>query len=261
MKNVKILKIKNYWDNQPCNIKHSRKKFLSREYFKEIRKKRYFVESHIMKFANFKKYKNKNVLEIGCGIGTDGMEFIKNKANYTGVELSKKSLEIFKKRIEVFNFTNSNIKLIEANAESLKTIPKINYDLIYSFGVIHHTPNMKKVFNKIYKYANKKTEIKIMLYAKNSYKNFMLNETKYRYEAQKGCPVVHKVDHHDVYQLIKDKFKIVHMYQDFIFPYQIKPYKNNIYKKIKHFDYMPSRIFKKLSQKIGEHLLINLKKK
>ena len=91
MKNVKILKIKKYWDNQPCNIKHSRKKYLSKEYFKEIRKKRYFVESHIMKFADFKKYKNKNVLEIGCGIGTDGMEVIKHKANYTGVELSKKS--------------------------------------------------------------------------------------------------------------------------------------------------------------------------
>ena len=120
---------------------------------------------------------------------------------------------------------------------------------------------MKKVFNKIYNYANKKTEIKIMLYAKNSYKNFMLNETKYRYEAQKGCPVVHKVDHDDVHQLIKDKFKIIDMYQDFIFPYQIKPYKNNVYKKIKHFNCMPPKIFKKLSQKIGEHLLINLKKK
>ena len=256
----KIKHVKKYWDDQPCNIKHSKKKFLSKEYFKEVKKKRFFVESHINKFADFKKYKNKNVLEIGCGIGTDGVEFIKNGANYTGVELSKNSIKIFEERIKILKLKNSNNKLILSNVENLKEVPKQNYDLIYSFGVIHHTPNMKKAFDEIFKLANKKTEIKIMLYAKYSYKNFMLDLTKYRYEAQKGCPVVHKVDSQDVKKLIKDKFKIIDIYQDFIFPYQIKPYKKNIYKKIKHFDLMPKNVFKKLSEKIGEHLLIKLKK-
>ena len=35
-------KIKNYWNKQPCNINHSRKKYLSKEYFNEVRKKKYF---------------------------------------------------------------------------------------------------------------------------------------------------------------------------------------------------------------------------
>ena len=52
-------------------------------------------------------------------------------------------------------------------------------------------------FEEIYKLSNKKTEIKIMLYAKNSYKNFMLDLTNYRYEAQKNCPIVHKFDRND----------------------------------------------------------------
>lgn len=255
-----IERVRKYWDNQPCNIKHSNKKFLSRDYFNEIKKKRFFVEPHIKKFANFKKYKNKNVLEIGCGIGTDGVEFIKNGANYYGVELSKKSIEIFKERIKILKLCHLNSSLIQSNAENLKIIPKLDYDLIYSFGVIHHTPNMKKVFDEIYKLSNEKTEIKIMLYAKNSYKNFMLNLTNYRYEAQKKCPVVYKVDKNDIQTLIKNKFKITEISQDFIFPYQIRLYKKNIYKKIKHFDCMPTKIFKKLSKAIGEHLLIKLKK-
>jgi hypothetical protein len=99
-----------------------------------------------------------------------------------------------------------------------------------------------------------------MLYAKNSYKNFMLDLTNYRYEAQKSCPIVYKVDRSDVERLIHNKFKILEISQDFIFPYQIKPYKKNIYKKIKHFGFMPKKIFKKLSREIGEHLLIKLKK-
>ncbi len=256
----KINSVKKYWDRQPCNVNHSKKTFLSRDYFNEVTKKRYFVERHIPKFANFKKYKNKNVLELGCGIGTDGIQFIKNGANYTGVELSKKSLDIFQKRIEILGFSNLKSNLILSDCENLKNVPKLNYDLIYSFGVIHHTPNMEKAFREIYKLSNKKTEIKLMLYAKNSYKNFMLDLTNYRYEAQKNCPIVHKLDKYDLEKLIKNKFKILEISQNFIFPYQIKHYKNNIYKKIKHFDYMPSKIFDKLSKKIGEHLLIKLKK-
>ena len=62
-----------------------------KEYFEEVRSKKYFVEKHIPKFANFKKYKNKNVLEIGCGIGTDAIEFIRNGSNYTGIDFSEKS--------------------------------------------------------------------------------------------------------------------------------------------------------------------------
>lgn len=257
---MSIIKIINYWDKQPCNVKHSKKKFLSKKYFSEVRQKRYKVEPHILKFANFKKLKNKNVLEIGCGIGTDGIEFIKNNANYVGIDVSKKSLDIFNKRIDVLNLRNKNPSIIEASAENLSFVPKKKYHLIYSFGVIHHTMNMKRAFSEIYKMAHKHTQIKIMLYAKNSYKNYMKDISNYRYEAQKGCPVVHKVDQCDVKNLIKNRFKVIKIYQDFIFPYQISSYKKNIYKKIRHFDVMPKKIFNRLSSKIGEHLLIELRK-
>ena len=89
----------------------------------------------------------------------------------------------------------------------------------------------------------------------------MLNLTNYRYEAQKGVLIAYKVDDEFINNHIKKKFKIISKEQDFIFPYQIKYYKNNIYKKIKHFDYMPKNIIDKLQKKLGEHLLLKLKKK
>jgi len=259
---MKIQKVKLYWNKQPCNIKYSKKKFLSKNYFNEVKKKKYFVEKHIPNFAKFKKYKNKNVLEIGCGIGTDAIEFIRNGANYVGIDYSEKSIKILKKRIEIFNLEKFKPTLIVDNAESLNKVKKLkrSYDLIYSFGVIHHTPNMKKCFDAIYKICKKSTEIKIMLYAKNSYKNFLLNMSNYRYEAQKNCPIVFKVNEDDIKNLIKNKFKIVDIKQDFIFPYKIKSYKNNKYIKIKHFKIMPKNIFKTLEKNIGEHMLIRLKK-
>lgn len=258
----KLSLVKKYWDNQPCNIKHSKKTFLSKDYFDEVRKKKYFVEKHIRKFANFKNYKNKNILEIGCGIGTDAIEFIKNKNNYIGIDYSQKSLNICKARVLKYKLERYKPKFLLDNCENLKKVKKlkISFDLIYSFGVIHHTPNMKKCFNAIYKIANSKTVIKIMLYAKNSYKNFLIKDTLYRYEAQKGCPVVYTVDDNDLKKLLKNKFKIIEKKQDFIFPYQIKHYKNGHYVKIKHFQYMPRKVFSSLKKNIGEHLLLTLKK-
>ena len=260
---IKLKKqIKNYWNKRPCNINYSKKKFLTKEYFNEVRKKKYFVENHIINFAEFKNFKNKNVLEIGCGIGTDACEFIKSGANYYGVDYSDYSISIAKYRVKILGLEKKNPKFFIEDAEKLHIIKKlkINFDLIYSFGVIHHTKDMKKCFNEIKKIASKRTIIKIMLYAKNSYKNFLLNSSPYRYEAQKGCPVIHKIDITDLNKLIKNMFKIISVKQDFIFPYKINPYKKNKYIKLEHFKHMPKNIFNNLKKNIGAHMLIELKK-
>ena len=80
-----------FWNLQPCNIKHSNKKVGTKEYFDEVEKKKYFVEPHIPIFAEFPRWKNKKVLEVGCGIGTDAKNFCEAGADYTGMDLSQKS--------------------------------------------------------------------------------------------------------------------------------------------------------------------------
>lgn len=253
--------ISNYWDRQPCNIKHSFSEIYTKKFFNEISYKRYFVEKHIKKFAEFEKYKNKKVLEIGFGIGSDAEEFIKNGAKYTGIEFSKNSLDITKKRIKVLKLDKMKPILIFGEAEKISEYFNNNtkFDLIYSFGVLHHTVNIKKCFDEIHKISSKNTKIKIMLYAANSYKNFIQNHSAYRYEAQKGVPIVNKYSHEEVRNLLKNKFKIISANQDFIFPYKINDYKKNIYNKIEHFKMMPKNIFRQLEKNIGEHLLLDIR--
>jgi ubiquinone/menaquinone biosynthesis C-methylase UbiE len=266
-----IEEVKKYWDARPCNIRHSQKSIGSKEYFNEVEKRKYLVEPHIPKFAQFNKWKGKEVLELGCGIGTDSINFVKAGAKLTVVELSKESLDLAKKRFKVFGL---EAKFYEGNIENLSDfLPAKKYDLIYSFGVIHHTPNPEKVFEEIKKYCKPQTEIRIMLYSKWCWKVFWIiigygkgqfwkTKTlvpKYS-EAQTGSPVTYIYSFKEIRHLMKD-FKVVKIYKDHIFPYIIKDYKKYQYKKVWYFRYLPYSFFHWLEKRLGWHTLIIAKLK
>ncbi|MBN1397655.1 MAG: methyltransferase domain-containing protein [Bacteroidetes bacterium] len=264
---VEIERVREYWNSRPCNIRHSQKEIGTKEYFDEVEARKYFVEPHIPLFAQFEKWRGKRVLEIGCGIGTDTINFARAGALVTAVDVSDESLRIAKKRAEVFGLTD-RITFYRANAETLSnTIPVFEYDLIYSFGVIHHTPHPENVIEQIKQYyAGSQTIIKIMVYNKISYKVFwlLLTEAKGKFwklnntiaqysEAQTGCPVTYVYTKRTVQNLLRD-FKINEIFVDHIFPYKISDYINYHYVKVWYFRILPKKLFRLLEKKFGWHL-------
>ena len=253
-----INEVKKFWNDRPCNVKHSKKEIGTKEYFNEVEAKKFFVEPHILGFTNFEQWSGKKVLEIGCGLATAGINFASSGADYTGVELSESSLELAKKRFEVYEQT---AKFYSGNAEELSSfVPVETYDLIYSFGVIHHSPYPEKIIAEIKKYMNENGVLKIMLYAKDSWKNYMIESGFDQPEAQYGCPIAKTYTKQDVVELL-DGYEVVSIEQDHIFPYQVEPYKNGEYVKQPWFESMPPEMFRTLEKNLGWHLLITVKLK
>jgi SAM-dependent methyltransferase len=250
--------ISDYWNNQPCNIKHSSLDIGTLEYFQEVEARKYYVESHIPVFAEFDKWRDKKVLEIGCGIGTDASNFSKNGAFYTGIELSEKSLEITKKRFEVFNLKGEFYNIDAQNIDDLYQVGN-NFDLIYSFGVIHHSPNPQKIIDNCFLLLKPGGVLKIMVYAENSWKKMMIDGKLDQYEAQSNCPVAFTYTKEQIYDMFK-QYNDIKIEQEHIFPYKIKEYKNYEYKKESWFENMPENIFKIMEKNLGWHLCITCKK-
>lgn len=251
-----ISEVENYWDTRPCNIKHSSAEIGTVEYFNEVERRKYFVEPHIVDFAKFDNWSGKQVLEVGCGIGTDAVNFARNGAIYTGIELSKESLALAKKRFEIFKLTGTFIK---RNAEELNNaLGNIKYDLIYSFGVLHHTPNLSLALKQIHNYCHEKSKVKIMVYASNSYKQKMIEAGLDQPEAQYDCPIANTYGEGEIIEILRvNGFKVTNIYQSHIFPYQVEPYKNYKYLKQPWFESMPIEEFKVLEKNFGWHLLID----
>jgi len=251
-----INEVENYWDSRPCNIKHSNAEVGTIEYFNEVERRKYFVEPHIIDFAKFDNWSRKQVLEVGCGMGTDAVNFARNGAVYTGVELSNESLSLAKKRFELFELTGTFLK---GNAEELDNVLEdVKYDLIYSFGVLHHTPNLSLALKQIRNYCHEKSKVKIMVYASNSHKQKMIEAGLDQPEAQYGCPIANTYEKDEITEILKESgFKVTSIYQSHIFPYQVELYKNYEYLKQPWFETMPTEIFEVLEKNFGWHLLID----
>jgi len=257
IKNIDV--IQKYWDERPCNIRHSSKDIGTKEYFDEVEHKKYFVEPHIPPFADFHKWKGKKVFEVGCGIGTDAVNFARSGAQYFAIDVSQESIDLAKIRFNVFKL---NGNFFHGNAEIITSITsENNFDLVYSFGVIHHTTNPRAVIEEAYKLLKAGGELRIMLYNKNSWKSFMIECGMDQPEAQSGCPVALAYDESDIHELIGDLFDIDSITNEHIFPYVIENYRKNEYTLEPWFREMPEKMFKHLEKKLGWHTLIKATKK
>jgi len=163
-------RVRQFWQEHPCGTKFADAPPGSRHFYELVEQHRYSKEWHIPVAADFASTKGLRVLEIGCGLGTDGAQFAQAGADYTGIDLTDAAIELARKRFELFNLSGT---FQTDDAERL-SFPNDSFDLVYSHGVLHHTPDIKAAITEIYRVLRPGGRAEVMLYHRNSY-NYRVN--------------------------------------------------------------------------------------
>jgi ubiquinone/menaquinone biosynthesis C-methylase UbiE len=161
--------IKDFWNEASCGeelLLPSK----DQEGFNQQRLKRYQLEPEIVAFADFEKYRGKKVLEIGVGLGCEHQMFAENGADLYGIDLTERAIENTQKRFEIFNL-NSNLSV--GDAENL-AFENNTFDLVFSWGVMHHSPHTQQCFDEAHRVLKDGGEAKIMVYHRHSITGYIL---------------------------------------------------------------------------------------
>lgn len=160
-----------YWNQTVCCSKEACSsgdtaiQELTPEYFSSMEEYKYSMEPEIQAFAQFSRYHGKKVLEAGVGAGTDFLQWVRCGAEAYGIDLTEAAIDHTSTRLKTYGLKAAELK--QADCENLP-YPDNCFDLVYSWGVIHHTPSTEKALSELIRVAKPGGEIKVMVYNRHS---------------------------------------------------------------------------------------------
>ncbi|MFA4972966.1 MAG: methyltransferase domain-containing protein [bacterium] len=253
-----IDQVRAYWDRRPCNLRHSAAPLGSRQYFDEVRARKYFVEPHLPAFADFPRWTNKNVLEVGCGMGTVAIDFARAGANIFAIDLSPRAIDLAQLQSTAYAVP---IPWGCGNYEELTHVWEGQFHLIFSWGVLHHTPNPDAALRNMHRMLRPDGELRLMLYHRYTPKTLLIALGLAQSEAQRGVPIARTYSRHTARALIvRHGFTITDIHVDHIFPWRVRDYVQYRYVKALPWRILPPALFRALEHRFGQHLLITARR-
>lgn len=268
--------VRAYWDRRPCNVRHASHVNIDANplgYHVAVMGRKYLVEPHILPFSRFEAWDGKRVLDGGCGIGTMAITFALNGAKVLAVDISPRSIEIARKRAAALHIGEDKLRFVVAPLEELaRHVEPTPHDLVYSFGVLHHTPYPKTCLHNLRKFVEPlRGRLKIMLYHKVSWKVLWIALKYWRgqrggldelvqmfSEAQTGCPLTRTYTKRSAKVLLRDGgFLATKIGIDHIFPYNIPAYVEGRHEREWYWRWTPDPVFRLLERHFGWHMLID----
>ena len=145
--------VRAYWEQEPCGTDRAVVGDLhkhSREWYEEVERFRYEVEPFIHSVAQFTRHRGKRILEIGVGAGTDHLQWARAGCDCFGVDLTDAGIETTKERLALYGLAST---LQRVDAETLPFDDGF-FDLVYSWGVIHHSAHPDRILAEITTFAD-----------------------------------------------------------------------------------------------------------
>jgi ubiquinone/menaquinone biosynthesis C-methylase UbiE len=165
-------RVKEHWEREACGTRYGTETD-RKHFFDEISTARYRLEPYIPAFADFPSARGKAVLEIGVGAGADFQNWCSYALHATGVDLTEKAVALTRERLELNSISPEGYVLQTADAENLP-FDADSFDLVYSWGVLHHTPDTGRAFREALRVLKPGGVVKAMIYHVPSWGGLMM---------------------------------------------------------------------------------------
>lgn len=161
--------VQDFWERASCGEELYLPNADADSYLDQARR-RYELEPYIETFADFAGCAGKRVLEIGVGLGADHQRFAQAGAQLWGIDLTERAVAHTRRRVKQLQLHS---KLCVADAENLP-FGKDAFDVVYSWGVIHHSPNTAQAVAEIHRVLRPGGSARVMVYNRASLVGYML---------------------------------------------------------------------------------------
>lgn len=154
------------WTGDPAGAVYGREhEFGTRAFFDEVERHRYQEYAPWMPAVmGFEKFAGARLLEVGCGMGTDLLQFARGGAHVTGVDLTPRSIQISRKHFDLYDAQGD---FAISDAENLPFADE-SFEVVYSNGVLHHTPDTARAVGEVHRVLRTGGLARVMLYHRGS---------------------------------------------------------------------------------------------
>ena len=158
-------RVRAHWQAEPCGTSTATAEPGTPEFFAQVERRRDELEPFIAGFVEFDRWQGRRVLEVGVGLGTDFVRFARAGARLSGIDLTPASVEAVERRLELEGL-EADVRV--GDAEELPFAAG-EFDLVYSWGVLHHTPDTERALAEVRRVLKPGGEARIMLYSRRSW--------------------------------------------------------------------------------------------
>lgn len=143
-----IATIANYWNHRIHDLEMTDHAVGTREFFDDLDDYRFDKLHYLPRLVDFNAHAGRELLEVGCGIGTDLVRFARGGALVTGVDLSSTAIDLARRNFQLHGVTASRLEV--GNGEAL-AFPDASFDVVYGHGVIQYTANPKALLHECHR--------------------------------------------------------------------------------------------------------------
>jgi ubiquinone/menaquinone biosynthesis C-methylase UbiE len=241
-----VEEVRDFWESHVNNEYYTDAARASADYFREIEERRYRWHYHLVELFRSLRGSHGSLLEVGCGIGVDSIQLAKCGFDVTGVDLTDSALRIARDFAATRGVT---VDFRLGNAEGLG-FSDGSFDAVYSFGVLHHTPDINAAVDEVKRVLKPGGTAYVMLYHRYSLVNLVHRVFRLPYESPRdrddNCPVVYTFSRREARTLFS-AFSRVSVRAAYPFTYGFGPFLGTR---------LPLWLRRGLGRVIGWHLMI-----